>query len=58
MGLLFLAIGVIRLQQELFRDRAAWPIVLLVTGFSLMMLAVNYPAVKFAIGRFGRRKLQ
>src|SRR5215469_3065020 len=58
MGLLFLAIGVIRLQQELFRDRAAWPIVLLVTGFSLMMLAVNYPALKIAISRFGRRKRQ
>jgi len=56
MGLLFLAIGVIRLQQELFRDKAAWPIVLLVSGFSLMMLAVNYPALKIAVARFGRRK--
>src|SRR5262249_3462294 len=58
MGLLFLAIGVIRLQQELFRDKAAWPIVLLVLGFLLMTLAVNYPALKIAIARFGRRNHQ
>jgi serine/threonine protein kinase len=57
-GLLFLAIGVIRLQQELFRDKAAWPIILLVMGFLLMILAVNYPGLKIAIVRLGRRNRQ
>jgi hypothetical protein len=57
-GLLFLAIGVIRLQQEFFHDKAAWPITLLVIGFLLMILAVNYPALKIAIARLARRNRQ
>jgi len=55
MGLLYLAIGVIRLQKELFHDSAAWPIVLLIIGFLLMILAVNYSSLKVATARLGRR---
>jgi serine/threonine protein kinase len=55
-GLLFLAIGVIRLQQDLFQERAAWPLSLLIIGFLLMALAVNYPALKTTFMRLGRRK--
>jgi len=38
-GLLFLAIGVVRLQQDLLRDRALWPIALCVGGLALMAAA-------------------
>jgi serine/threonine protein kinase len=45
-GLLFLAIGIIRLQQDLFEDRSGWPIGLLASGFLVMLLAANYSTVK------------
>jgi serine/threonine protein kinase len=51
-GLLFLAIGIIRLQQDLLHHRAAWPLALLLAGLLVMMVAANYPALKF--GRFWR----
>jgi serine/threonine protein kinase len=47
-GLLFLGIGIVRLQQDLFRDRAAWPLALLVIGFSLMLAAANLDRIKRA----------
>jgi serine/threonine-protein kinase len=55
-GLLFLAIGVIRLQQDLFRDRAAWPIFLLIAGVLLMTAATKYPAMRLALTQRFRRK--
>jgi hypothetical protein len=47
-GLLFLAIGIIRLQQELFSKHATWPVSLLFAGLLLMILAANYPSLKTA----------
>jgi serine/threonine protein kinase len=47
-GLLFLAIGIVRLQQELFNQHAAWPVSLLFAGLLLMILAANYPSLKTA----------
>ncbi|HEY8459312.1 MAG TPA: protein kinase [Blastocatellia bacterium] len=54
-GLLFLGIGIVRLQQDLFRDRAAWPIALLVIGFSLMLAAANLDAIKRAARRAAKK---
>ena len=51
-GLLFFAIGVFRLQQEVFRDHAVWPLILLVTGITLMVAAANYAPLKVGIARF------
>jgi predicted Ser/Thr protein kinase len=48
-GLLFLAIGIIRLQQDLFRDRALWPIGLLSAGFLLMLAAANYSRLRMTL---------
>jgi len=56
-GLLFLAIGVIRLQQNLFRDRAGWPIFLLLAGILLMLGATRYPGLRLAITRRFHRKV-
>lgn len=54
-GLLFLAIGIVRLQQDFFRGRAAWPIVLLLTGVILMLSATRYPVFRLAMARRLRR---
>jgi hypothetical protein len=54
-GLVFLAIGIYRLQQEVFPNRAWWPIVLLLTGLGLMLAAANYAALRVALGRVWKR---
>jgi hypothetical protein len=51
-GLVFLAVGVYRLQQEVFPNRAFWPILLLLSGLSLMLAAANYAALRVALGRW------
>ncbi len=55
-GLLFLAIGIVRLQQDLFNNHAAWPVVLLFAGLLLMIAAANYPTLKTALLRLSRHK--
>jgi len=50
-GLFFLAIGVFRLQQEVFHDRAAWPLFLLTTGIAMMVAAAHYAPLKVALTR-------
>ena len=54
-GLVFLAIGIYRLQQEVFPHRAWWPILLLLTGLGLMLAAANYAALRVALGRVWKR---
>jgi hypothetical protein len=54
-GLVFLAIGIYRLQQEVFPNRAWWPIMLLLTGLGLMLAAANYAALRVALGRVWKR---
>lgn len=54
-GLVFLAIGVYRLQQEVFPNRAWWPILLLLAGLGLMAAAANYAALRVALGRGWKR---
>ena len=53
-GLLFLAIGVIRLQQDLFQERALWPVALLVIGTALMIVAAGFSRWKALFGRVVR----
>ena len=48
-GLLFFAIGVFRLQQEVFHDRVVWPVLLLVAGLTLMVAAANYAPLKVGL---------
>lgn len=55
-GLLFLAIGVVRLQQDFFSNRASWPITLLVVGIVLMLGASRLSWLRFAVGRRAQRK--
>ena len=55
-GILFLAIGIVRLQGDIFRDRAAWPISLLCLGLLLMILAANYTPIKLKLSNLPFRK--
>lgn len=50
-GLLFLAIGVYRLQQQVFPGRAFWPVALLAAGLALMLIAGNYAPLKVTLVR-------
>ena len=54
-GLLFFAIGVFRLQQNVFPDRAGWPILLLGCGLTLMVAAANYAPLKVSLARMMKR---
>jgi len=53
-GLLFFAIGVFRLQQDVFPGRAGWPVLLLASGLALMIAAANYAPLRVAVARMAR----
>jgi serine/threonine protein kinase len=55
-GMVFLAIGIIRLQQDVFDQEARWPVILLILGLLLMLYAARYSAVKMYIARLVRRR--
>jgi len=55
-GLVFLAIGVFRLQDDLFEGRARWPVSLLLLGLLLMLAAANYSPLRMGLTRLTRRK--
>ena len=55
-GLLFLAIGIVRLEQDLFNQRAAWPLSLLLIGLLLMPAAANYSRWRMALTSVIRRR--
>jgi hypothetical protein len=55
-GLLFLAIGIVRLEQDLFKEHAAWPLSLLIAGLLLMFAAANYSPLRMTLIRLVRRK--
>jgi serine/threonine-protein kinase len=57
-GLVFFAIGVYRLQQNVFPGRAAWPVALLAAGMALMIAAANYAPLKvrwMGLAKFRKR---
>jgi serine/threonine protein kinase len=55
-GMIFLAIGLVRLQQDIFKQQSRWPIVLLILGSLLMVVATRYSAIKMAVARLVRRR--
>jgi hypothetical protein len=54
-GLLFFAVGVFRLQQNVFPGAAGWPLLLVVAGLALMITAANYAPLRVAAGRLVKR---
>ncbi len=57
-GLLFMGIGIVRLQQNLFRDRDAWPLALIVIGILLMLSAANLEPLKRAFRQAAKKFLR
>ena len=55
-GLVFFAIGVFRLQQDVFEDRARLPVFLLACGLGLMVAAAHYAPLRVAMGRIWRKR--
>ena len=55
-GMIFLAIGLVRLQQDIFKQQSRWPIELLILGALLMVSATRYSAIKMAMARLVRRR--
>jgi hypothetical protein len=53
-GMLFLAIGLVRLQQDFLKGRALWPVSLLLIGLLLMVAAARYAPLKMAVKRLIR----
>jgi predicted Ser/Thr protein kinase len=51
-GVLFLGVGIVRLQQDVFQDQARWSIALLIAGFLLMLAATRYSFFKIRLARF------
>jgi serine/threonine protein kinase len=56
-GLLFLAIGVVRLQHDWLNNRASWPLSLILIGIVLMLGATQYLAFRLAFSRGIKRKV-
>lgn len=54
-GLLFVAIGLIRLQQNLLKDQASWPVALLACGLAVMLISTRYTPLRLAVMRLLRR---
>ena len=54
-GTLFLGIGIVRLQQDIFEDQARWSLLLLLLGLLLMVAATRYSAIKMSFSRYFRR---
>jgi hypothetical protein len=55
-GMIFLAIGLVRLQQDIFKQQSRWPILLLILGALLMVSATRYSTIKMAVARMVRRR--
>lgn len=57
-GMVFLGIGLVRLQQDYFKDLSRWPVSLVMAGIVLMLVATSHNAVRAALLRLvGRSSL-
>jgi hypothetical protein len=54
-GMIFVAIGIIDLQNDLFKDNRTWLLTLLTAGLLIMLLATHYAGIRMAVGRWIRR---
>jgi predicted Ser/Thr protein kinase len=55
-GMLFLALGIVRLQQDFFKNRPSWPMTLLAVGLLLMILAANSTQVNLILRKIVERR--
>jgi len=55
-GMVFLAIGIINLQQDIFKEGRAWLISLILGGLLVMLTATNYASLRMTASRWFRRE--
>ena len=55
-GMVFLAIGIVLWQFDLYENESRWPILLLILGSLLMVVATRYSTIKMAVARMVRRR--
>lgn len=53
-GMVFLAIGVVNLQNDIFKDRRIWLISLMLGGLVVMLTATHYANLRMAVSRWVR----
>jgi len=51
----FLAAGLIQVQRDIFKEKSAWSITLLLVGSLLMIGATRYSSIKMALARMVRK---
>lgn len=54
-GMVFLAIGVVQLQNELFKDHRVWLISLMLGGLLVMLAATHYATLRMTLSRWLHR---
>jgi hypothetical protein len=54
-GMIFVAIGIIDLQDDLFKDKHSWLLALLTAGLLIMLTATHYASIRMSIARWVRR---
>jgi serine/threonine protein kinase len=54
-GMVFLAIGIVDLQNDIFADRRGWLVTLMMAGLLVMLVATNYAGIRMAASRWIRR---
>jgi hypothetical protein len=54
-GMIFLAVGVIRLEEDWLRGHAAWPLALIINGFLLMLIVVSRTTLLKLFLKYRRR---
>ncbi|HEX9223410.1 MAG TPA: protein kinase [Candidatus Acidoferrales bacterium] len=55
-GLVFVAIGIVRLQQDFYKDRAGWPIFLVISGIAFMVAATWYAGRRISFPSLKKHK--
>jgi hypothetical protein len=53
--MVFLAVGIVNLQQDIFDQRRAWLISLILGGLIVMLTATNYASLRMTVHRWIRR---
>jgi hypothetical protein len=54
-GMIFVAIGIVDLQNDLFKDNRTWLFTLLIAGLFVMLVATHYATIRMALTRRLRR---
>lgn len=55
-GMIFVGVGIVDLQNDLFKDTRGWLLTLLISGMVVMLLATHYAGLRMTVARWIRRR--